>query len=139
MGGRTNCAKLALYALCAAEVAADEAREAARGWAALQEALTGKERFAGVQEGGLHTCLDTSLYAPPAAIEAMLPVTDFWLPDYKADDDELHVKYTGVSNRVIRKNLERLVVAKAKMAVRKSYSKLEVFHTSTNLFHTQRV
>ena len=32
--------------LCAAEVAADEAREAARGWATLQEALTGKERFA---------------------------------------------------------------------------------------------
>ena len=31
----------------AAEVAADEAREAAQGWAALQEALTGKERFAG--------------------------------------------------------------------------------------------
>ena len=29
----------------AAEVAADEASEAVRGWAALQEALTGKERF----------------------------------------------------------------------------------------------
>ena len=29
----------------AAEVAADEARDAVRGWAALQEALTGKERF----------------------------------------------------------------------------------------------
>ncbi|MBO4709663.1 MAG: C10 family peptidase, partial [Kiritimatiellae bacterium] len=35
--------------LCAAEVAADEAREAAQGWAALQEALTGKERFAGAE------------------------------------------------------------------------------------------
>ena len=31
------------------EVAQDEAREAARGWAALQEALTGKERFAGAE------------------------------------------------------------------------------------------
>ena len=28
----------------------------------------------------------------------MLPVTDMWLPDYKADDDALHVKYIGVSN-----------------------------------------
>ena len=35
--------------LCAAEVAADEAREAAQGWAALQEALTGKDRFAGAE------------------------------------------------------------------------------------------
>ena len=64
------------------------------------------------------TCLDTSLYAPPAAIDALLPVTDMWLPDYKADDDALHVKFTGVSNKVIRENLKRLVAAKAKMEVR---------------------
>jgi len=67
---------------------------------------------------GLHTCLDTSLYAPPAAIEAMLPVVDMWLPDYKADDDARHQKYTGVSNKIIKKNLERLVAAKAKVEVR---------------------
>jgi pyruvate formate lyase activating enzyme len=76
------------------------------------------ELFAAFKKAGLHTCLDTSLYAPPTAIEAMLPVTDFWLPDYKADDDALHVKYTGVSNKVVRKNLERLVAANAKMEVR---------------------
>ena len=76
------------------------------------------ELFKAFKAAGLHTCLDTSLYAPPAAIEAMLPVTDMWLPDYKADDDALHVKYTGVSNAIVRKNLERLVAAKAKMEVR---------------------
>jgi len=67
---------------------------------------------------GLHTCLDTSLYAPPAAIDAVFPYVDMWLPDYKADDDSLHRKYTGVSNKVIRKNLERLAAAKSKMEVR---------------------
>jgi pyruvate formate lyase activating enzyme len=76
------------------------------------------ELFKAFKAAGLHTCLDTSLYAPPAAIEAMLPVTDMWLPDYKADDDALHVKYTGVSNAIVRKNLERLVAAKAKLEVR---------------------
>ena len=76
------------------------------------------ELFKAFKAAGLHTCLDTSLYAPPAAIDAMLPVTDMWLPDYKADDDALHVKYTGVSNVVVRKNLERLVAAKAKLEVR---------------------
>ena len=76
------------------------------------------ELFKAFKAAGLHTCLDTSLYAPPAAIEAMLPVTDLWLPDYKADDDALHVKYTGVSNAIVRKNLERLVAAKAKLEVR---------------------
>ena len=76
------------------------------------------ELFKAFKAAGLHTCLDTSLYAPPAALDALLPVTDMWLPDYKADDDALHVKYTGVSNKVVRKNLERLVAAKAKMEVR---------------------
>ena len=76
------------------------------------------ELFAAFKKAGLHTCLDTSLYAPPAAIEALLPVTDLWLPDYKANDDALHMKYTGVSNRIIRKNLERLVAVKAPMEVR---------------------
>ena len=76
------------------------------------------ELFKAFKAAGLHTCLDTSLYAPPAAVDAMLPVTDMWLPDYKADDDALHVKYTGVSNVVVRKNLERLVAAKAKIEAR---------------------
>ncbi len=76
------------------------------------------ELFKAFKAAGLHTCLDTSLYAPSAAIDALLPVTDMWLPDYKADDDALHVKFTGVSNKVIRENLKRLVAAKAKMEVR---------------------
>ena len=76
------------------------------------------ELFKAFKAAGLHTCLDTSLYAPPAAIDAMLSVTDMWLPDYKAEDDALHVKYTGVSNVIIKKNLERLVAAKANLEVR---------------------
>ena len=76
------------------------------------------ELFGRFKAAGLHTCLDTSLYAPPAAIEALLPVVDMWLPDYKAHDDALHVRCTGVSNAVVRRNLERLVVAGAKVEVR---------------------
>ena len=67
---------------------------------------------------GLHTCLDTSLYAPPAAIEKLLPVVDMWLPDFKCDADALHRKCTGVSNAVIKENLERLVSARARLEVR---------------------
>ena len=67
---------------------------------------------------GLHTALDTSLYAPPAAIEKLLPVVDLWLPDYKTDDPEAHRRFTGVTNEVIRRNLELLVASKAKLEVR---------------------
>ena len=74
--------------------------------------------FKAFKAAGLHTCLDTSLYAPPAAINALMPVTDMWLPDYKAEDDARHQKFTGVSNRIIKKNLEHLVAAKAKLEVR---------------------
>ena len=70
------------------------------------------------RRAGLHTCLDTSLYAPPAAVEKLLPVVDMWLLDFKCDDDATHQKYTGVSNKVIKRNLERLVAAKAKLEVR---------------------
>ena len=48
----------------------------------------------------------------------MLPVTDMWLPDYKAEDDALHMKYTNVSNGIIKENLKRLVAEKVKMEVR---------------------
>lgn len=76
------------------------------------------ELFAAFKKVGLHTCLDTSLYAPKAAIDALLPVTDMWLADYKAHDDEKHKKYTGVSNVIIKRNLERLVSEKVKLEVR---------------------
>ena len=76
------------------------------------------ELFKALKEKGLHTSLDTSLYASPAAIDALLPLTDMWLADYKAEDDALHQKYTGVSNRVIKKNLERILSAGAKTEVR---------------------
>ena len=76
------------------------------------------ELFKAFKAKGLHTCLDTSLYAPPAAIDALLPLTDMWLADYKAEDDARHKKYTGVSNRVIKKNLERLLAEKVKVEVR---------------------
>ena len=76
------------------------------------------ELFRKFKEKGLNTCMDTSLYASPAAIEALLPYVDMWLPDYKAEDDVLHKKFTKVSNRIIKKNLERLVEAKAKIEVR---------------------
>ena len=76
------------------------------------------EFLSACKQAGLHTCVDTSLYAPPAAIEKLLPVTDMWLSDFKCDDDATHQKYTGVSNKFIKKNLERLVAAKAKIEVR---------------------
>ena len=76
------------------------------------------EFLSACKSAGLHTCVDTSLYAPPAVIERMLPVADMWLPDFKCVDESAHKTYTGVSNVVIKRNLERLVSVRAKMEVR---------------------
>ena len=76
------------------------------------------ELFKALKAVEIQTCLDTSLFATPAAIDALLPVTDVWLPDFKAFDDDLHRRCTGVSNAPIMANLKRLVAAGAKMEVR---------------------
>lgn len=74
--------------------------------------------FKELKANGITTALDTSLFAPPGAIKKLLPVTDYWLPDFKADDAELHFKLTGVRNHGIKKNLAILAREKAWIEVR---------------------
>ena len=71
-----------------------------------------------LRDEGLHTCLDTSLYAAPSVIESLLPLADMWLPDFKVADDALHRRLTGVSNEPIKRNLALLVAAGAPLEVR---------------------
>jgi len=74
--------------------------------------------FKAFKAAGLHTCLDTSLYAPPKLVDAILPYVDMWLPDYKAEDSALHERVTGVKNEIVKRNLARLVKAGVKLEVR---------------------
>jgi pyruvate-formate lyase-activating enzyme len=76
------------------------------------------ELFQAFKAEGFHTCLDTSLFAPPVAVEKMLPLVDLWLPDFKAENSDRHKTHTGVPNRIIKDNLKMLVKAKAKLEVR---------------------
>ena len=70
------------------------------------------------KDAGLHTCLDTSLYAASSVVDSLIPLVDMWLPDFKAADDTLHRRCTGVSNMPIKANLSRLADAGVKMEVR---------------------
>ena len=67
---------------------------------------------------GVHRCVDTSLCGDWARIEALVPLVDLWLCDMKAFDDELHRRYTGISNAVILENLSRLSEAGAALWLR---------------------
>ena len=59
-------------------------------------------------EAGIHTALDTSGYAEQSILLETLPWIDLVLFDLKIIDDDLHQKYTGVSNRMILENLSML-------------------------------
>jgi pyruvate formate lyase activating enzyme len=56
---------------------------------------------------GLHTVLDTSGYAPWAAVEKVLPFADLILWDIKHLDPKAHTRGTGVDNTLILDNLRR--------------------------------
>jgi len=62
------------------------------------------ELFSRCREDGISTCAETCGYAPRAALERVLPVTDLFLFDLKVMDPELHRKYTGCDNAPILDN-----------------------------------
>jgi len=60
------------------------------------------------RRNGLHTALDTSGFAPWASFEAVRRYVDLFLFDLKGLDDQIHQRYTGVSNRLILDNVMKL-------------------------------
>ena len=57
---------------------------------------------------GLHTCMETCGFAPRERYEAIAPLVDLFLFDYKLTDSRLHQRYTGVPNEPILENLRML-------------------------------
>ncbi|PHV70480.1 pyruvate formate lyase-activating protein [Sporanaerobium hydrogeniformans] len=65
---------------------------------------------------GIHTVIETN-GSHPRLLE-VLPYIDFLIMDVKHYDDEVHRKYTGVSNRQIRDNLEKLCRLQREVLIR---------------------
>ena len=60
------------------------------------------------KEKGINTAIDTAGNVPYSSFETVLPFTDLFLYDLKAMEDSLHRDLTGVSNRLLLENLEKL-------------------------------
>ncbi len=60
------------------------------------------------KEHGLHTAIETCGMTNESNIRRAAELCDLFLYDFKLGDDELHRRYTGVSNRQIIANLELL-------------------------------
>lgn len=67
---------------------------------------------------GIRTAVDTCGYADSEKLKAIMPYTDLFLYDLKVIDPELHLKYTGVSNELILKNLELIADSGASIIIR---------------------
>ncbi len=60
------------------------------------------------KENGINTAVDTCGFVSTRAIETVLPFTDIFLYDLKAFDEDIHIKCTGQSNKMILENLKHI-------------------------------
>jgi pyruvate formate lyase activating enzyme len=66
----------------------------------------------------INTALDTTGYVPYKVLEPFLPYTDLFLYDLKHMDNERHKMATGVENKLILENAQKLAAAGAQMHIR---------------------
>ncbi len=67
-----------------------------------------KELLVLCRSRGISTALETSGHAPTRTFESIIDYVDLFLFDLKLLDNEDHKKYTGISNSLIKRNLETL-------------------------------
>ena len=70
------------------------------------------------KENGVHTAVDTAGNVSWEYFEKILPHTDLFLYDVKCFSEDLHKDGTGVSNRLILENLQKLSENKAEIIIR---------------------
>jgi glycyl-radical enzyme activating protein len=88
------------------------------GGEAMQQFGFTLELLKKVKESSIHTCLDTNGNAAWNNYEKLLPYTDIFLCDYKESDPKRHLDYTGVDNKLILENLNKLDKAGAQIILR---------------------
>ncbi|MFW6286758.1 MAG: glycyl-radical enzyme activating protein, partial [Candidatus Sumerlaeota bacterium] len=70
------------------------------------------------REEGFNNCVETCGQCEWSRLERLLPLTEWFLYDWKESDPDRHREYTGVDNVLIRENLEKLNQAGADIVLR---------------------
>lgn len=71
----------------------------------LMQAAFLKEMIQRCHEEKIHVAIDTSGYAEPEFFRGFAEIADLLLFDVKLMDEHMHIKHTGVSNKLILQNL----------------------------------
>lgn len=74
-----------------------------------------------LKENSINTAVDTCGYVKREVYDAIIPYTDVFLYDIKAIDEDVHIKCTGVSNRLILDNLRHIDSLGSKIEIRIPY------------------
>lgn len=74
-----------------------------------------------MKQNGINTAVDTCGFVPKSAIDRVMPYTDVFLYDIKAIDEDVHIRCTGQSNKIILDNLIYLDNSGAKVEIRIPY------------------
>ncbi|MDR1950835.1 MAG: glycyl-radical enzyme activating protein [Bacteroidales bacterium] len=70
------------------------------------------------KKNGMHTVVDTSLFAPWETVENVSKLTDLFLVDLKLMNSAEHQLHTGVPNELILENIRKLSASDVAVAVR---------------------
>lgn len=71
-----------------------------------------------LKENGVSTAVDTCGLVSRETLDKVIPYTDVFLYDVKAIDEDVHIKCTGVSNKIILENLKYLDSLGCKIEIR---------------------
>ncbi|MGJ8454657.1 glycyl-radical enzyme activating protein [Pseudothermotoga sp. U03pept] len=71
-----------------------------------------------IKSHGIHVTIDTSGYVNQEDLEKIATFVDLFLYDLKVIDERKHIKYTGISNGVIKDNLKFLSKRKKEFVIR---------------------
>lgn len=66
------------------------------------------ELLQALKNEGIHTAVDTCGFVARDALHKVIPYTDIFLYDIKAIDEDVHIKCTGQSNKIILENIRYL-------------------------------
>ena len=69
----------------------------------------------------IHTAVDTCGFVPKSTLDKVMPYVDIFLYDMKAYDEDVHIKCTGQSNKIILANLKYIDECNKKSEVRIPY------------------
>ena len=74
-----------------------------------------------LKNNGIHTAVDTCGFIKKDSLDKVMPYTDIFLYDVKAYDEDVHIKCTGQSNKLIIDNLKYIDSKNKKIEIRIPY------------------